>query len=113
MPRYFIIYKPYHVLTQFSSQPGKATLSEHFHVPKNIYPVGRLDYDSEGLLILTDDAALNHRLLDPQYKHEREYWVQVEGHITEEAIENLKKGVLISIDGKSHKTSPGKCFGFT
>lgn len=108
MHRYFIVYKPYRVLTQFSSQEGKETLSDHFHVPKDIYPAGRLDYESEGLLILTNDTKLNHRLLNPQYKHEREYWVQVEGSITEEATDNLQKGVIISIDGKEHKTLPCK-----
>ena len=65
MHRYFIIYKPYHVLSQFSSQEGKKTLADYFKVPKDVYPVGRLDYDSEGLLILTNDTQLNHRLLNP------------------------------------------------
>ena len=113
MHRYFIIYKPYHVLTQFSSEDSKSTLKEYFDVPKDVYPVGRLDYDSEGLLILTNDASLNHRLLNPQYKHEREYWVQVEGSITKQAIDDLEKGVVISIDGKQHKTLPCKAYSFT
>lgn len=108
MHRYFIIYKPFQVLTQFSPHAGKATLKDYFPVPENVYPVGRLDYDSEGMLILTNDTNLNHRLLNPQYKHEREYWAQVEGRITEEAINNLQKGVIISIDGKQHKTLPCK-----
>lgn len=108
MHRYFIIYKPYNVLTQFSAHEGKATLADYFHVPKDVYSVGRLDYDSEGLLILTNDAALNQRLLNPEHKHEREYWVQVEGSISKEAIDNLQKGVVISIDGKQYKTLPCK-----
>lgn len=112
MHRYFVIYKPFHVLTQFSSQEDKATLADYFHVPKDAYPVGRLDYDSEGLLILTNDAALNHRILNPRYKHEREYWVQIEGIITKEAIDVLQKGVTISIDGKHYKTLPCKSFLF-
>ena len=112
MHRYFIIYKPYHVLTQFSSEDSKSTLKDHFNVPKDMYPVGRLDYDSEGLLILTNDASLNHRLLNPQYKHEREYWVQVEGSITKQAIDDLKKGVVISIDGKQHRTLPSNAYSF-
>ncbi|MEJ7683723.1 MAG: pseudouridine synthase [Segetibacter sp.] len=87
---------------------AKQHFAIYFHVPKDVYPAGRLDYDSEGLLILTNDAALNHRLLDPKYKHEREYWVQVEGTITKEAIDNLQKGVVISIDGKQYKTLPCK-----
>jgi len=106
MQRYFIIYKPYQVLSQFSFQPDKKGLADYFNVPKDVYPVGRLDYDSEGLLILTNDTQLNHLLLNPDHKHEREYWVQVEGDINKEAIETLQKGVTISIDGKQHKTLP-------
>jgi 23S rRNA pseudouridine2457 synthase len=73
-----------------------------------VYPVGRLDYDSEGLLILTNDTSINHQLLNPEHKHEREYWVQVEGDITSEAINKLAGGVTVSIDGKSHHTKPCK-----
>ena len=106
MSRYFTIYKPYQVLTQFTSQTGKSTLADFFKVPGNVYPVGRLDYDSEGLLILTDDVNINHRLLHPLHKHEREYWVQVEGQVTTEAVMQLKKGVTITIDGKAYKSQP-------
>src|SRR3954447_12559330 len=112
MHRYFIIYKPFQVLTQFSPGEGKATLKDHFHVPKDVYPVGRLDYDSEGLLILTNDTQLNHRLLNPKYKHEREYWVQVEGAIKQEALQNLEAGIVISIDGRHHQTLPCKAVAF-
>ncbi len=94
-------------------QEDKSTLKNYFDVPKDVYPVGRLDNDSEGLLILTNDASLNHRLLNPLYKHEREYWVQVEGSITKEAIDNLQNGIVISIDGKPHTTLPCKSFVFT
>ena len=104
MYRYFIIYKPYLVLSQFTSGDDKKTLTDFFDVPKNVYPVGRLDYDSEGLLILTNDPALNHQLLDPKFKHEREYWVQVEGEITKEKLNQLSIGVNISIDGKLYRT---------
>ena len=104
MHRYFIIYKPYNVLSQFSRENGKATLADYYKVPKNVYPVGRLDYDSEGLLILSDDGRLNHRLLNPRQQHEREYWVQVEGSISDEALQSLRSGVTISIDGKQYKT---------
>lgn len=106
--RYFIIYKPYQVLTQFSQQGNKQTLKDFFNVPTDVYPVGRLDYDSEGLLILTNDKQLNHSLLHPKFKHEREYWVQVDGLITNEAIETLKSGIDIHIGGKIHHTQ--KCF---
>lgn len=105
MNRYFIIYKPYLVLSQFSAADGKKTLADFFDVPKDVYPVGRLDHDSEGLLLLTNDKLLNHRLLDPRFAHEREYWVQVDGAITHVAIKELEKGVTIKVDGKPYRTA--------
>jgi 23S rRNA pseudouridine2457 synthase len=104
MKRYFIIYKPYLVLSQFTSEFDKQTLANFFSVPKNVYPVGRLDEDSEGLLILTTDENLNHRLLNPSFAHEREYWVQVEGAITQQAVMQLQQGVEINVNGKLYKT---------
>jgi 23S rRNA pseudouridine2457 synthase len=101
---YFIAHKPYQVLSQFSSEDGKPTLKRFFDVPSNVYPVGRLDYDSEGLLLLTDDKKLNKLLLDPTQKHEREYWVQVEGIMSEVAINELQQGVFIQSNGKKHLT---------
>ncbi len=106
MNHYFIIYKPYLVQSQFSPVEGKQTLADYFDVPIDVYPVGRLDHDSEGLLILTNDKQLNHRLLHPKFKHEREYWVQVDGAITHDAITQLSKGVTIAVDGKQHRTAP-------
>ncbi len=105
---YFIIYKPYLVLSQFSSQDGKHSLKDFFDVPADVYPVGRLDYDSEGLLLLTNDTRLNHRLLHPSFAHEREYWVQVDGAIDDAALTKLQQGVLINIDGKPYHTKPGR-----
>jgi 23S rRNA pseudouridine2457 synthase len=105
MQQYYIFHKPFQVLSQFSEEGDKKTLSYYFpHLPKNIYPVGRLDFDSEGLLILTDDKSLTHQLLDPSFAHPRTYWVQVEGTITQEAIQKLEQGVTISIDGKKYQT---------
>src|SRR5688572_2023038 len=71
--------KPYGVLSQFTSEPGSRwrTLAD-FGLPKGVYPLGRLDADSEGLLLLSDEPGLNTRLLDPKHAHRREYWVQVE-----------------------------------
>lgn len=106
MKRYFIIYKPYLVLSQFTSQQEQQTLADFFTVPKDVYAVGRLDYDSEGLLILTNDATLNHRLLNPAFEHERAYWVQVDGAITGAALQLLQRGVEINVDGKMYKTKP-------
>ncbi|MBI3883813.1 MAG: pseudouridine synthase [Sphingobacteriales bacterium] len=105
MLHYYLIYKPFNVLSQFTSEGGKQTLKDFFDVPNDVYSVGRLDYDSEGLLILTNDKKLNHALLNPAFQHEREYWVQVDGAITNEAINDLKKGVDITVDGKIHRTS--------
>ena len=112
MNTYFIIYKPYHVLSQFSAVEGKKTLADFFSVPKDVYPVGRLDYDSEGLIILTNDTKLNHRLLDPKFNHEREYWVQVDGAIQTDQLLCLQKGVTINVDGKSYSTLPCKAVHF-
>ena len=101
----FIFYKPYQVLCQFSSEGDKKTLASFFSdVKKDVYPIGRLDYDSEGLLVLSNDKQLNHRLLDPSFAHHREYWVQVEGLPTDEALEKLQRGVTINVDGKMYKT---------
>ncbi len=108
MPDYFIIYKPFQVLTAFGEHAGKKTLKDFFDVPTDVYPVGRLDFDSEGLLLLTNDTSLNHRLLAPEYGHEREYWVQVEGTVSDDALNKLRDGVTLSLDGKPYKTKPAK-----
>ncbi len=107
MFRYYLFYKPFQVLSQFSEEGDKKTLADFFKgVPKDVYPVGRLDYDSEGLLLLTNDKALSHQLMEPQFAHERTYCVQVEGTVTEEALKQLSKGVTININGKKHQTLP-------
>jgi len=95
MKYYFIFNKPYRVLCQFSPVEGKLTLSDFLSLPKDVYPVGRLDYDSEGLLLLTNDGLLHHKLIDPRFEHSRTYLVQVEGIPDENAIEKLKSGVVI------------------
>ena len=107
MSFYCIIYKPFNVLSQFTSQEGKQVLKDFFDVPPDVYAVGRLDYDSEGLLILTNDKKLNHALLNPAQQHQREYWMQVDGSVTDKAITELQSGVVISIDGKKYPTK--KC----
>ena len=104
MFRYFIVYKPYQTLSQFSAVPGKKTLADFFSVPRDVYPVGRLDEDSEGLLLLTNDTKLNHRLLDPAFEHEREYWVQVEGNFTQQAAMQMEQGIQLTIKGKAEQT---------
>ena len=108
MFRYFIIHKPFNVLSQFSPVEHKKTLKDFFKVPVDIYPVGRLDYDSEGLLILTNDTTLNKKLLHPTHAHEREYWIQVDGIISNESLQQLSKGVIITVDGKKYHTKSCK-----
>ncbi len=92
------------MLTQFSGEDF--TLASLGDFPKEVYPVGRLDKDSEGLLLLTDDKALNHQLLNPRFGHQRTYYVQVEGIPTPEALAQLQQGVTIQVDGKSYRTKP-------
>jgi 23S rRNA pseudouridine2457 synthase len=105
---YFLIYKPFQVLSQFTSTEGKLCLKDILHVPTDVYPVGRLDYDSEGLLLITNDKTINQQLLNPVFAHQRTYWVQVEGAITEAALAQLSKGVSINVDGKIYKTKPAQ-----
>jgi len=94
--------KPYGVLSQFTKQePGHRMLAE-FGFPKRIYPIGRLDWDSEGLLLLSDEKEWNDFLLHPRHGHERTYHVQVEGIATVDAMTELRKGVLI----QERKTRP-------
>ncbi|GAB4125910.1 MAG: rRNA large subunit pseudouridine synthase E [Raineya sp.] len=112
MHKYYIAYKPYGVLNQFTDKLGRPTLASLYPFPKDVYAVGRLDIDSEGLLLLTNNKSLNHTLLNPKFRHEKTYWVQVEGNITEEAIEQLKKGVDIKIEGKLYRTLPAKVSKF-
>jgi 23S rRNA pseudouridine2457 synthase len=105
---YFVIYKPFGILSQFSSEGNKAGLGELFPFPKDVYPVGRLDADSEGLLLLTNDKKLNHRLLNPDFRHWRTYWVQVDGSIDETGRKKLATGVPIKVNKKVYQTMPAK-----
>lgn len=84
--------KPYGVICQFSSDGMHPTLKDYVQIP-GVYPAGRLDTDSEGLLILTDDGALQHKISHPRHKEAKTYWVQVEGNPTPEALEQLRRGV--------------------
>lgn len=106
--------KPFNVLCQFTdrSEPARRTLAE-FGLPANAYAAGRLDYDSEGLLLLTDDGGLAHRLTDPRHKQPKTYWVQVEGSVDETKLSALSEGVLLN-DGvtlpasaRALETAPG------
>jgi 23S rRNA pseudouridine2457 synthase len=107
--RYFILYKPFGVLSQFTREhPDHKVLGDVYPFPPDVYPVGRLDKDSEGLLLLTNDKTLNHKLLNPNFKHQRTYWVQVEGIPDEAAITSLQKGVDIKVNKKVHRTLPAE-----
>ena len=87
--------KPFGVICKFSPEPGKRTLADHIEVPR-VYPAGRLDTDSEGLLLLTDDGALQTRISDPAHKLAKVYWAQVEGTPTEAAVSALRAGVTLN-----------------
>lgn len=97
------------MLSQFSREGDHQTLADlDFTFAKDIYPVGRLDADSEGLLLLTNDNFLKTKLLEPRNRHTRTYYVQVEGEVTDEACRQLSSGVNISINGKQYKTLPAE-----
>ncbi len=124
--RYLLFYKPYNVLCQFTDEPDqeqpsskgdrsaanqpeapepspRQTLKDYIPVP-DVYPVGRLDQDSEGLLLLTNDGRLQHRLSNPKFQHPRTYWVQVERIPDESALQQLRTGVTI----KGYRTRPAQ-----
>jgi 23S rRNA pseudouridine2457 synthase len=88
-------HKPYGVVSQFTGDGSANRTLAEFAFPKNVYPIGRLDADSEGLLLLSDEPEWNERLLHPRHAHEREYWAQVERIPTREALDKLQRGVLI------------------
>lgn len=100
--KYYILYKPFEILSQFSDEGNKKGLGSILDVETDVYPVGRLDADSEGLLLLTNDKSLNHRILDPKYQHERTYYVQVEGDATEGHLNKLNEPMILNIKGKKH-----------
>lgn len=94
MPRYLLLNKPFNVLSAFTDPDGRATLANYVPVP-GVYAAGRLDYDSEGLMLLTDDGRLIHQLTDPGHELPKTYFVQVEGVVTPEAVARLRAGVVL------------------
>lgn len=99
-----LFHKPYGVLSQFTSNDGESTLADYIPL-KNIYAAGRLDKDSEGLLLLTDDGQLQHKLTEPEHTTWKRYWVQVEGTPSAQSIKQFQRGVELR-DGI---TRPAKC----
>lgn len=107
--KYFLVYKPYMILCQFSKeQPEDKTLADVATFPKDCYPVGRLDKDSEGLLLITNDNHLKKVVSSPQFDKVKTYYVQVEGLPTESMLNQLRNGVEIQVDGKSYQTKKAK-----
>ncbi len=100
---YLLFWKPYGVLTQFTDQEGRSTLKDFIDQP-GVYPVGRLDQDSEGLLLLTDDGPLAHCLTDPRFDHPKTYWAQVEGIPDQPAVQALREGITI----QNYRTRPAQ-----
>ena len=108
MARLILFNKPFNVLSQFRDSDGRATLADYIRTP-GVYPAGRLDYDSEGLLLLTDDGSLQARIAEPRFKLEKTYLVQVEGNVNAAALQALRDGITL----KDGPTRPAKADAMT
>jgi 23S rRNA pseudouridine2457 synthase len=107
---YYVLNKPYGFLSQFSGEVGDLLLGSLYSFPKDVYSVGRLDKDSEGLLLLTNDNKFKTNILSPENHYIKTYWVQVDGAITSEAIEALQSGtIVIKHNGKPYRVKKSPC----
>ncbi len=104
MTSIILLNKPFNVLSQFTDNKGRSTLKDFLPNHPGFHPAGRLDYDSEGLILLTDNGELQHKISDPKHKLTKTYWVQVEGSINQEALKQLCEGIEL----KDGKTKPAK-----
>jgi 23S rRNA pseudouridine2457 synthase len=108
--KYYAVYKPFGMLSQFTNSDGIAVLGDLYSFPKDVYPIGRLDKDSEGLLLLTNDNKFKSEILEPKNKLPKTYWVQVDHDITSEAIDRLRNGsIVIKHNKKRHQVEPANC----
>lgn len=103
MPKIICLNKPFQVLSQFTDKDGRACLSDYIHY-KGFYPAGRLDYDSEGLLLLTNDGKLQHQISSPHNKMQKKYWVQIEGEPEDSQLRPLRMGIEL----KDGTTKPAR-----
>ncbi|MCY7409430.1 MAG: pseudouridine synthase [Chitinophagales bacterium] len=103
---YYKVFKPFGMLSQFTVEGNHQSLASLKKFPEDVYPVGRLDHDTEGLLLLTNNTSVNHLLLDPKFERKKTYWVQIEGEMNEDAMQQLQKGVVINLKGTMHQTKP-------
>ena len=109
--KYFAIFKPYDMLSQFTGDKNASLLGDLYKFPIDVYPIGRLDKTSEGLLLLTNDNEFKNRVLDPKNKSPKTYYVQVDHDITQEACEELAAGTIsIKHNGKQHRVARAECF---
>ncbi|MFT5605913.1 MAG: 23S rRNA pseudouridine2457 synthase, partial [Paracoccaceae bacterium] len=99
MSKVVLFNKPFRVLSQFRSDDGRETLAKYVDIP-GVYPAGRLDFDSEGLMVLTDDGQLQAQISHPKHKLQKTYWVQIDGDIDEPALQKLRNGIVLN-DGST------------
>ncbi len=110
MYKYYKFYKPFGVLSQFTEEvKGQRTLRDYLKIDKDVYPIGRLDKDSEGLLLLTSERSLTQSILSPEENHRKIYWVQVEGIATEKLCTNLCTPHMIRTKKRTHKVQALEC----